>query len=213
MSRRGLLPDGSRIDIMYDNENQLHLRRLHPCSDSDLRKRAVSKDRQRQDLEPAFVEHRARLLETAQRIVGTRDLAEDVLQSAYLRILDASSQLTIDQPLSYCFQVVRHLAIDFRRRMRLETQLFTGEEAGEFVVAPSASPEQAAMSGQHLVRVEQVLAGLPDRTRRAFHLYRVEGLTQRQIAAQLGVSPTLVNFMIRDVVEALKQCRWMVERE
>ncbi len=32
-------------------------------------------------------------------------------------------------------------------------------------------------------------------------------MTQRQIAAQLGCSATLVNFMIRDVVDALRGCR------
>lgn len=167
----------------------------------------MSNVRQRQDLERAFVEHRVRLLEAARRIVGTRDRAEEVLQSAYLRLLDLSTQRTIEQPLRYCFQVVRHLAIDFRRRAMLESQLFTVEVSGHAVAAPSASPEQIAISGQHLALVEQVLARLPDRSRRAFHLYRVEGLTQREIAAQLGVSPTLVNFMIRDATEALKHCR------
>lgn len=171
----------------------------------------MSKDRQRQDLELTFAENRVRLLQTAQRIVGTPDLAEDVLQSAYVRVLDVSNQLTIDQPLSYCFQAVRHLAIDFRRRRMLESQLFTVETLGDSVVAPSASPEQIAISGEHLALVERVLARLPERTRRAFHLYRVEGLTQRQIAAQMKVSPTLVNFMIRDAVDALKQCRRLSE--
>lgn len=173
----------------------------------------MSKDRSRQDLELIFVEYRARLLETAQRIVSTRDLAEDVLQSAYFRIRDASTQMKIEQPLSYCFQVVRHLAIDFHRRMMLESQLFTVEAAGESVATPRASPEQTAISEQSLVLVQQVLARLPDRTRRAFSLYRVDGLTQREIAAQLGVSPTLVNFMIRDAIEALKQCRGLFEQE
>lgn len=35
----------------------------------------------------------------------------------------------------------------------------------------------------------------------------LEGLTQRQIATRLHVSLTLVNFMIKDAVEALKVCR------
>lgn len=173
----------------------------------------MSNDRQRRDLESAFIEYRARLIETAQRIVGTRDRAEEVLQSAYIRVLDVSSRLTIEQPTNYCFQVVRHLAIDSRRRSNLETQLFTAEESGQSVVAPSASPEQVAISGQYLALVEGVLSRLPDRTQRAFHWYRVEGVTQREIAARLGVSATLVNFMIRDATEALKECRQFLARE
>lgn len=173
----------------------------------------MSNDRQRQDLESAFIEYRARLIETAQRIVGTRDRAEEVLQSAYLRMLDVSEHLTIEQPRNYCFQVVRHLAIDSRRRTTLETQLFAAEESGECVATQSSSPEQAAITGQYLALVQDALSRLPDRTRQAFHWYRVEGVTQREIAVRLGVSPTLVNFMIRDAVNALKECKQALAQE
>jgi len=171
------------------------------------RESTVSKDHQRQDLENAFIECRVRLREVAQRIVGTRDLAEDVLQTAYLRIVHPPSRPVIQQPISYCFQVVRHLAIDCRRRSMLESQLFTPEATGHAVPSPRSHPEQAVISQQYLRVIENALAELPKRTRQAFRLYRVDGMTQREIATRLGVSPTLVNFMIRDAVEALKSCR------
>lgn len=44
----------------------------------------------------------------------------------------------------------------------------------------------------------------PKRTRYAFEMYRLHGVPQKDIAKELGVSPTLVNFMIRD---ALVHCR------
>ena len=40
--------------------------------------------------------------------------------------------------------------------------------------------------------------------RHAFEMYRLHGVPQKDIAKELGVSPTLVNFMIRD---ALVHCR------
>lgn len=164
-------------------------------------------DCQRQDLQATFIEHRHRLREAAQRIVGNRHLAEDVLQSAYLRIRDTSEQLLIQQPVSYCFQVVRHLAIDQSRRRALESQFFAAEFEGHAVPAPQMSPERTAIGGQLLALIEATLARLPVRTRQAFILYRVEGMTQRAIADRFGVSPTLINFLIKDAIEALKQCR------
>lgn len=166
----------------------------------------MSNDRQRQDLQTTFLESRERLRLAAQRIVGTRDLADDILQSAYLRITDTSAGL-VRQPLNYCFQVVRHLAIDHCRRRALEAQFLVGEAEGHEVPAPHVSPEISAMSGEFLMRIGEALGQLPSRTRQAFVLYRVEGLTQRDIAQRLGVSPTLVNFMIKDAVEVLKRCR------
>ncbi|MFC6978486.1 sigma factor-like helix-turn-helix DNA-binding protein [Microbulbifer taiwanensis] len=56
--------------------------------------------------------------------------------------------------------------------------------------------------------VARALGELPERTRRVFELYRMGGHTQREIAKMLGVSPTLVNFMIRD---ALNHCRSALE--
>ncbi len=50
----------------------------------------------------------------------------------------------------------------------------------------------------------EALAQLPERTQCAFKLYMLEGYSQRDVAKQFGVSPTLVNFMIRG---ALKHCR------
>jgi RNA polymerase sigma-70 factor (ECF subfamily) len=173
----------------------------------------VSNDRQRQDLEDIFIEHRVRLRKLAQRIVGTRELAEDVLQSAYLRVVEVATKLAIEQPLRYWFQVVRHLAIDSRRRTMLEGQVFTGELQGTTVPAQQSSPEQMAITGELLSLLEKTLMRLPARTVRAFRMYRLEGLTQRDIALRLQVSPTLVNFMIRDAVDALKGCQRRFEED
>ncbi len=173
----------------------------------------MSNDRQRQDLEDVFIEHRDRLRAAAQRIVGSRERAEDVLQDAYLRVSKVTSQPVIQRPLRYWFQVVRHLAIDSRRRMLLESHVFVDEMQGDVMPAPQSSPEQVAITGQFLILLEQTLVGLPDRTGRAFRMYRLEGLTQREIAVQLRVSPTLVNFMIRDAIGALKNCQQRFEKD
>lgn len=173
---------------------------------------AVS-DQDREALARAFIEQRPQLLETAQKIVGTRDRAEEVTQAAYLKVMEIAVHMPVRNPVSYCFQVVRHLAIDLRRRMNLEAHFFTDDSASEAVPAAHGTPEQIVIDMQHLSMVRQVLENLPERTRQAFSLYRLSGLTQRDIASRLGVSATLVNFMIRDATDALKQCRQMLGTE
>lgn len=170
------------------------------------RKSAVSNERQRHELEAAFIQHRSRLRDVAQTIVGARDIAEDITQSAYLKVLELSVEMVVRQPSGYLFQVVRHLAIDHRRHSALESRLLTQERHG-LPVPATGSPEQELMVRQQIALVEQALAKLPTRTRTAFTWYRVSGLTQREIGAKLGVSATMVNFLIRDAINALKQCR------
>ncbi len=92
------------------------------------------------------------------------------------------------------------MAIDVCRRRSLEAEFFVGEVEGQSVSAPHLSPELSAISGEFLMRIAETLSQLAPRTREAFVLYRIEGMTQRDIAAKLGVSPTLVNFMIKDAV-------------
>lgn len=171
----------------------------------------MSNHRQRRDLEDTFLQHWSQLRSAAHAIVGAREAAEDVTQSAYVKVLEISGELTIRQPIGFCFQVVRNLAIDHRRRATLESHVFMDESQGQAVPAPLASPEQSAITQQHVRLIEEVLNTLPSRTRLAFTLYRLNGMTQREIAKQLEVSPTLVNFMIRDAVDALKRCRGLFE--
>ncbi len=45
---------------------------------------------------------------------------------------------------------------------------------------------------------------MPERTRRAFEMYRIHGMKQKEIGEALGVSTTLVNYMLRD---AMLRCR------
>lgn len=156
------------------------------------------------DIRQQFISSRSQLHDAAARILGCRQRAEDVLQDAYVKLADGIEELHIKNPLAYLYQLVRNLAIDRHRRGVFESQVFSPEEDGIHVGAPSSSPEAHAIHTQHLMMVARALGTLPERTRNAFELHRLAGKTQREIAAQLGISTTLVNFMISD---AMTCCR------
>lgn len=172
----------------------------------------MSTEQARPDLGGTFIAHRPQLRAAAQRIVGTRDLAEEVTQDAYIKVTALAGALAVKQPLGYCFQVVRNLAIDQRRRRSLESYLFVGDKCDAHVPAMQNRPEQLAINRENLRIIDEVLSGLATRTRRAFEMYRLSGLTQRDIAQRLGVSATLVNFMIREANDALIECRHSLTR-
>lgn len=163
----------------------------------------VTVKRQTGGLTGMFIAHHAQLRRAAMKILGTREQADDVVQDAYLKVMETAS-CHVEQPLAYLFQVVRNLAIDRYRYVALEARLFATEEEGWYVPAHAGSPETLAGDLQQLNLVANALAKLPERTQRAFELNRLGGQTQREVADQLGVSATLVNFMMRD---ALVSCR------
>jgi RNA polymerase sigma factor (sigma-70 family) len=159
----------------------------------------------------AFVENRLTLIKIAARITGCRSRAEDVVQDAFFRIRSAP-QITssIKAQLSYLFQIVRNLAIDHYRKQVLEQKYSGSEEEGLNMAIHGASPETSHINFTTLETIANALTELPSRTRYAFEMYRLHGVPQKDIAKELGVSPTLVNFMIRD---ALVHCRKVSRQE
>lgn len=169
---------------------------------------AASDDLGGPSLAEFFITHRAQLWSIAQKIIGTRDLADDVVQEAYLKVARTSCTLHVERPFCYCCQVVRNVAVDFCRRHVVESSYRTYTDDGELPqVAGGGSPERELDERRMLEAVEKALEAVPARTRRAFELHYLGGLTQREIGQHLGCSATLVNFMVKDAKDALAACR------
>jgi RNA polymerase sigma factor (sigma-70 family) len=155
-----------------------------------------------------FIAHRAQLRVIAQKIVGSKEHAEDVTQDAYLRIAEGVRAKHVNNPIGYCCQVVRNIAIDHYRRQSVETAYRVYTKDGELPeVAVHATPDRVVDERNMLLAVERALGTLPPRTRLAFELFRLGGLTQREIGRRLDCSATLVNFMVKDAMNALAACR------
>jgi RNA polymerase sigma-70 factor (ECF subfamily) len=158
-------------------------------------------DQQPVDLGSIFVAHQTQLRRAALKILGDLARAEDVLQDAYLKVTESERTPNIKQPLAYLYQIVRNLAIDRHRRTAFESGLFENEEEGFQIPGLMGTPEATAISRQHLALVARALSELPERTRRAFELHRLDGHTHCAIASQLNISTSLVNILIHDAID------------
>lgn len=153
-----------------------------------------------------FLACHGQLREVAASILGCRQRAEDVVQDTWFKLADLPSQhqQQVRQPRAFLMRLVRNLAIDRYRRLAMESTLFAAPEEALELSCSSATPEHRLISRQALAQVAEALATLPERTRHAFLLHRLDGYTQREVAEQLGVSVTLVNFMIRDAQQCCR---------
>jgi len=150
-----------------------------------------------------FVTHRRALVGLAMRILGCPCRAEDVVQDAYIKLCDARSTCPVRHPASYVMQVVRNLALDGYRRQQIENRVFTVEDEAIDMPDRAASPEAQVTARQMIGGMLDRLKTLPERTRTVFEMYYFQDCTQREIAQSLGVSTTLVNFMMQDARQAL----------
>ncbi|MFK3775632.1 MULTISPECIES: RNA polymerase factor sigma-70 [Pseudomonas] len=152
-----------------------------------------------------FFDQRSRLIGLAAKIIGCRSHAEDIVHEAFMKVDDAGETEQIRSQASYLTRVVRNLSIDHYRRRQFEERLMCSDtDSSESATIFGDTPEALVSDQQVLERVSGALADLPERTRYAFEMCRIHGMKQREIAKILGVSPPLVNAMIRD---ALLHCR------
>jgi RNA polymerase sigma-70 factor (ECF subfamily) len=162
------------------------------------------RDESRLDL---YLLHRAALIEHAAPIVGSRHHAEDIVQEAFLRFAQVPADGML-QPASYLYRIVRNLAIDWTRRVAAERLVAMREGTPADLAVDQRSPEQQAAFREELGIVTAALAELPERTRRAFALYRFEGRTLQEIADALGISVGSAHLMVR---KALDHCAERLE--
>lgn len=137
-----------------------------------------------ESLQKVFAEQRARLRQIARR-AGRQD-EEDVVQDAFLQVVERTRQQKVFKLDNLLSHVVRCLAID-RLRRRGSQKTFTSVEAGDRAVDAAADPERGLMGAQRLERVLAAIEAMPPRRREVFLMHRVEELTYIQIARRLGV--------------------------
>jgi RNA polymerase sigma factor (sigma-70 family) len=166
-------------------------------------------------LQAIFLENRGAL----RRFVlarGAGEDAEDILQDLWLKIGKVRSG-PIAAPLSYLYRAANTLMIDRFRSSRqreardaawAETRSDSGRGASD---APSV--ERVIQGRQAAEKVEQALAGLPERAVLVFRRSRIDGLAQREIAAELGVSISTVESDLRSVYRVLAELRERLDEE
>jgi RNA polymerase sigma factor (sigma-70 family) len=156
----------------------------------------------------AFLEHRPALLAFLIRM-GAGDAAEDVLQDLWMHL--PADDAGIRAPRSYLFRMAHSLVIDRERSRRQATRRdavwlnATGPAIPERSEAPSA--DRIIEARQAAVLAFDAVAREGERVARIFRRHRIDGLTQREVAAELGVSIGTVEGDLRRAYAALRAFR------
>jgi RNA polymerase sigma factor (sigma-70 family) len=88
---------------------------------------------------------------------------------------------------SFLFTIARNLLIDRSRRERVVSIDYMQDLEALNVSLDELSPERRVSARQELLRLSDAFDRLPEKTRAAIWLRRVEGLSQREAARSLGM--------------------------
>jgi len=117
---------------------------------------------------------------------------DDVIQETYTRLFQAESVAHIHDAKNYAFQVAGSVVIDHLRRMKVvPIASVPGLDYLE-VGSEEPSPERQVIDRDELSRLAEMIARLPGKIRDVFILRRVHGLSQREVAAKLGLAESTV---------------------
>lgn len=142
-----------------------------------------------------------------QRLQSSEDI-DDLIQEAYAKLAALPAFDHIARPDTFFFQIVRNLLVDQIRRSRVVRIEAATELDVPSVYTEEPTPERIAGARRELARVAELIEGLPDRCRRVFTLLKVEGLSQKEVAARLGVSESVVeNEGVKGIRKILKTMR------
>jgi len=111
----------------------------------------------------------------------------DLRQDVYVRVYEASTRARPVQPKAFLFATAKHLMIDRLRRGRI---IFIGAQSDIDhlnVLVDEVSPEHRATSLEELQQLADAFDTLPPQCRTVMWLRRVEQLSQKEVAAKLGV--------------------------
>jgi RNA polymerase sigma factor (sigma-70 family) len=170
---------------------------------------------QHQGLQQIFEEHRQQLLRYL-RAHGAGDAAEDLLQELWLKVAAAPAG-PIANPRSYLFRAATNLMIDRRRSdaqaRRREREWSDVADRLPDAAANDPGPDRRLQGRQQLALVEAQLGKLPPRALAIFRAHRIDGQTQREIAASMALSASTIESDLRMVYRLLDELREKLDEE
>ena len=130
-----------------------------------------------------------RLFNFLARLSRRREVAEDLLEETWLRLVSRATQLRPDTRLGpWLFTVARNLYVSYRRSRLLEDSHAAGLIGLWPSGSPLPSPFEVAAAGETGRRIEAALGALPVASREVLLLVVVEGLKPAEAAEICGVS-------------------------
>ncbi|MCU9948871.1 sigma-70 family RNA polymerase sigma factor [Pseudomonas sp. PDM13] len=152
-------------------------------------------------IEHLYIEHHGWLQGWLRSRLNNAADAADLAQDTFVRVLQRRHANPLLEPRAYLRTVARGLVIDLWRRRDIERAWL--ETLAHLPEDEVPSPEVSALAIESLMAIDRLLDQLPVRTREAFLLAQLDGMTCPAIAERLGVSLSTVE---RDIAKALRHC-------
>ena len=156
-------------------------------------------------------EHQRMVVQLAINLLGDRDEALDLSQEVFLRVFRTIYRFRGQSSLrTWIYRIAVNQARNrhrFWRRRRRADQVSLDQHVathGEFVSAPTSTPDRVFAQKELASKLKRALDGLPFDQRTVVVLREVDGLSSEEIAYSLGVAVGTVKSRLTRARQALR---------
>jgi RNA polymerase sigma factor (sigma-70 family) len=142
------------------------------------------------------------------QMLRRRDLAEEAVQEAYVRIWHNAGDYQQEKGsvLTWMISIVRYRALDILRAAKVRR-----EKGNAFLVVEEeeddeTTPEQELYKMRHRVRIDKCMDRLDEPQRQAIELAYFRGLTHMEVCDEMETPLGTIKTWIRRGLERLKNC-------
>ncbi|WP_367388709.1 RNA polymerase sigma-70 factor [Lewinella sp. LCG006] len=155
-------------------------------------------------LDNLFRAHYTYLCQAVFRIIGDRNLSEDLVQEVFYQLWRKRSSLNINQSLrAYLKKAAVNRTLNYIRDQRL---IVDDESALPFDLASEQMGAIEKLETEELqAQIEAAISDLPERCRLVFGLSRFEEMSNKEIAAHLEISVKTVENQMTKALRLLRE--------
>lgn len=134
------------------------------------------------------------------------EVARDLSQEVYLRLVSMQGIEKVDHPRSLLYRIALNLVIDWSRARRTQTDGATLAFAEDREVAAEfQNGERIALAQEGIQVLARAIEDLPPKCRRVFVLHRVHDLSYKEIGAKLGLSDRAIEKHLERGMQRVKE--------
>lgn len=134
---------------------------------------------------------------------------DNLVQESLARVWQAHGSGAVQSPKALLFTTARNLALDELRRRQIIAFEPVTEIAALPVFEDVPTAADTAARNQELEILTKAIQSLPDRCRQVLTLRKIYGLSQKEIAAQLGIAEHTVE---AQVATGMRKCAAFLAR-
>jgi len=156
-------------------------------------------------IEDLFVDLESPLLAYALRLTGEREVAEDLVQEAFMKLHAQFDE--VREPRRWLYRTVHNLALNYRRDSAKIVPLQPRRDEADAPAAETADPQPlpdeqiARLEGIGLVRL--CLGALDERSRELIRLKFNEDLSYAQIGKRTGLTTGHVGYLLHHALKTI----------